>query len=597
MLKRSYRPIVRGKKWAIATRNALASQAGELIFLKGGNSVDAAIASLATLGVTEPAMSGIGGELFMLVYDPKTQKVCSINGGGTAPEKATIEWYKSAGFDSIPMDGALSSVVPGAFDAWCAALDAFGRKSLNEVLEPAIDLANDGFPVSEDFVSVIKANEERLVSFESSRKLYFKPDGSYYEVGEIFRNPELAMLYKRLVGVEEKALSSGADRHSAIKAARDEFYKGMIARDIVDFLQAQGGLFERHDFSDYSALFEEPVHTNYRGYEVYKSPSANQGPAELEMLNIIENFEPTEAYSAQTIHIEAEAVNLAMADREIFLGDLNYIKSPLNGLISKEYAKERADLIDMRKRLSIYAPGDPWKYEKEVYSYEPKPYFLSELKGLSEDSEKDHCKVERNGRYYDLTGNMGLTSYVCASDRSGLTVSATPSNFQNFGSAIVVEPFGFPINNRASYFWLEESHTNSLRPLKRPRNTITPSLALKDGKPYLAYGTPGADQQCQALFQILINIVDFGMSIQEAIDAPIWSSRSFPLSYGDHTVEEGAICIDARTSEVVEGLKERGWKVTASEPFSHNRACIIRILDKCFEAAAMSATEGEALAW
>jgi gamma-glutamyltranspeptidase/glutathione hydrolase len=466
---------------------------------------------------------------------------------------------------------------------------------LNEVLEPAIELAERGFPVSEEFVSAINENEKRLRSFGSSRELYFK-DNCPYQVGDIFKNPGLAQLYKRFAEVEKKALNEGAGRHSTIKAARDEFYRGEIAKETVGFLQKNGGLFAREDFADYRALIEEPAHTNYKGYEIYKSPSANQGPAELEILNIIENFDLKEAYSSQTIHLEAEAVNLAMADREKFLGDLNYIESPLNGLLSKEYAKERASLIDEEKRLSEYEAGDPWKYQKEPYIYEPRACFMPE-KSQTTGASEHRAGCSGSKKNYDLSGNMGLTSYACASDKSGLTVSATPSNFQNFGSALVVEPFGFPLNNRANYFFLDGGHANSLEPGKRPRNTITPSIALKDGKPYLAYGTPGADQQCQALFQILVNIVDFGMSIQEAIDAPIWSSRSFPLSYGDHRVEDGLIVIDERTRDAVDELRKKDWRVEITEPFSNNRACIIRILDGCIEAAAMSTTEGQALAW
>ncbi len=599
MFEGDHRPIARGKNWAISTRKTHASEAGAIIFLKGGNAIDATIAALATLGVVEPAMSGIGGELFMLVYDPGTEKVYSINGGGTAPKKATIKRYKEMGFKNMPMDGALSSVVPGAFDAWCVALDAFGSMSLSQVLKPAVDLAENGFPVSEEFVSIIKTNEERLRSFESSRRLYFKQEGSCYEVGETFKSPKLAALYKKLADVEEKALNNGADRYTAIRAARDEFYKGEIAKEMVSFLQKSNGLFNEEDFASYSALLEEPVHTDYRGYEIYKPPSANQGPAELEILNIIENFELDEAYSSRTIHIEAEAVNLAMADREKFLGDLNYIKSPLNGLLSKEYAKDRARAINESTRSEEYPAGDPWKHEKEPYTYKPVNYFLSESSAIKSDTITTNFETKgaKTGNSYDLSRDMGLTSYACASDKSGLTVSATPSNFHHFGSALVVEPFGFPVNDRASYFWLDEKHANSLAPHKRPRNTITPSMALKDGKPYLAYGTPGGDQQCQALFQVLVNIVDFGMNIQEAIDAPIWSSKSFPLSYADHKVEEGVISIDARVNEVAKDLEKRGWKVDISQPYSNNRGCIIRVLGGGFEAAAMSTTEGLALSW
>jgi len=605
----SYRPIVRGRNWAISSRKALASQAGEKIFLKGGNAVDAAIAGLVTLGVVEPAMSGIGGEAFILIYEPNEGKVYSINGGGIAPKAATIEKYKQMGFENMPMDGPLSSVVPGALDSWLVVLDKFGTMSLKEVLAPAIELAEEGFSASEEFVSMIDANIERIGAFESSKTLYLKHGNYNYQVGEIFKNKDLANLYKELVKTEQSALKKGESRHDALKAVRDRFYRGDIAKEIVKFLQEKGGLFTQEDFSYYYALLEKPIHTNYKGCDIYKSPSANQGLTELLILNILENFNLDEAYSARSIHIHAEAVNLAMADREKFIGDLNFVDAPIDGLLSKDYAKERAKLINEERRLEEYLPGNPWEYQGKPYDYYSIEYF----------NERGVKRIGTIGKSLDWAGNnikndikdsakqlasddsidtMDLTSYVATADKSGLLVSATPSNFYYFGSALVIGPYGFPINDRASYFWLDERHPNSLQPWKRPRNTITPSLALKDGKPYLAYGTPGGDQQCQALSQILANVVDHDMDIQKSIDAPIWSSKSFPLSYAEHKVEEGVMSIDARIAEdVTKSLINRGWKVSISKSFSNNRACIIRIKDGVIEAAVMSKKESQALAW
>lgn len=608
----TYRPVVRGTQWAISTRHSLATQAGVQIFQQGGNAIDATIAALAALGVVEPAMSGIGGEIFFLVYDPEAPShVRCINGGGIAPSTATSEWYKNHGYSLMPHLGIIAGVVPGAIDAWIVTLDKYGTKSLGQVLAPAIYLAERGFPASEGFCANIKDAASELRKFESSRKLYFKQDGSFFKPGEIFKNPDLARTMQRLVEAEDALKEQG--RSHGLLAARDEFYKTAMSRDFIEYSESHDGIFKSPDFTEYHALVEEPAHTNYRGYEVYKPASNNQGPSELIALNIIEGFPVAsyEYYAASMVHHLAEAVNLAMADRERYMGDLQFAKTPLNGLLNKKYAEERRKLIFPDRRLEEYLPGNPQPYEEPPYRYAPQIYNFSGLledvpfnPGRNPSGTFGLLNNEKNSRpdFYDQEYNrrMDHTSYVCAADARGNVVSATPSLFQGFGSKEVVGKLGFPLNNRASYFHLEPEHANSLMPGKRPRNTITPSMALKDGKPFLTYGTPGGDQQCQALMQVLVNIVDYNKNVQEALDAPMFQSLSFPTSFSPFSIEPGVIELDGRTqTSVAEQLRVMGWDVRIVPEFSNNNGCAILIDPNmgAFAAGVISSKENDAAAW
>jgi gamma-glutamyltranspeptidase/glutathione hydrolase len=574
----TYRPVVRGMHWAITSRNFQATQAGAKIFEQGGNAIDAEIATLATLGVTEPGLSGLGGEAFFLIYDPNTKKVVSINGGGTAPYAATIEWFNKNQGGEIPTQGSiLCAVTPGAFDAWIVALDNYGTMSLKEVLASAIELAEQGFPVPEEFCETIRAWGERLEPFENAKKLFFKADGSSYKPGDIFVNKDLADVMKRLVEAEQKALSEGKSRGDALQAARDHFYKGDIAKEFVEFSQAYDGLFSEKDLADYQAKLEEPVHTNYRGYEIYKNPSNNQGPAELVALNIIEGFDvKTMGHnSPEAIHVMVEAINLAMADREKYLGDMDFIKIPFEGLLSKDYAAERRKLIDPNKTLKEYPYGDPSKYTASAGFM--KRNVVSENEWWS---------------------SVSATSHASAADKSGYVVACTPSNHYPMGTGAVV--LGFVLGSRGSYFFLEPEHANALMPGKRPRNTITPSMALKDGKPFMAYGTPMGDGQCQSLSQFLVNIVDFGMNVQEAMEAPMWGSASFPGSTWPHTVLPGRLSLDKRIpDEVREALKAKGYGLGDIAPFGAQSISAIMIdpETRAFAAGAATKKDSQAIAW
>lgn len=598
----TYKPLVQGRQWAISTRDPLATQAGVRMFEQGGNAIDATVAALAVLGLVEPTSSGIGGEAFFLIYDPEApQKVVSINGGGTAPRHASIDWYHSQGFEYIPSTGLLSSVVPGVIDAWMAALDKYGKLSVEQVLSPAIELASNGFPASDRYCSGIRNAEEELKKYPSSTKLYLKPDGSFYKPNDIIYNHDMAYTLQTMVKASKSADPS--NRSAQIQAARDVFYRGSLAVIMSDFCKENGGLIDLPSLQAYAALVETPVRTTFRGLDIYKSPSNNQGPAELFILRILDGF-PLEEYthnSAEAIHLLAEAVNIAMADREKFLGDQNFVSIPYEGLLSEEYIQQRRALIRFDRILRTYAPGDPFPFQKSSIHYDGKPFYAFENPEALPTTLPEIDRDKYTASLKNPSEKYGLTSYVCAADAQGNAVSCTPSNFSSFGSKVVIEGLGFPVNNRCTYFHLEDpNHANSLAPGKRPRNTITPSFAMQDGKPFLVYGTPGGDQQTQALMQTLINLVVYDMNIQEAIDAPMFRSYSFPLSFNPHETSIGHIRIDDRIPEdVIYLLRSKGWTVEMVSEFGNNSACGIQIDfdNHIFQAAAISKKRNHAMAW
>src|SRR5213082_230685 len=344
---KTMRPVVRGQHFAVAAMKAEATRAAERVLEKGGNAFDAIVAGQAVLGLVDGAMNGIGADATLLVYDAKTKKVYSIDAEGTAPKLATIEWYKEHNGGKLPVnDSLLSGTVPGCIYAWYILLDRWGTMTFAQVLSEAIDLAENGFPVGDSLARAM-ATTQKIRKYPTSARVYL-PNGHAPKPGEIFRNPDLARTLKRLVEAETQNKSKG--RHEALKAARDRFYKGDIAREMAKFSEANGGLFRYEDFANYTAKVEKPVSIDYRGYQIYKNASASQGPAELFALRILEGYDLKAMghNSADFIHTSIEATKLAMADREKFLGDMDFIKIPYDGLLSKEYARTRRALIDPR---------------------------------------------------------------------------------------------------------------------------------------------------------------------------------------------------------------------------------------------------------
>src|ERR1700751_2288635 len=366
------RPVIRGRHAAVASMKAEATEAARRILDAGGNAFDAAVAGQAALAVTDFSLNGVGRDAVLLVYDSREKKVYSINAEPRAPKLATIEWYEKNRGGKIPeSDGLLSGGIPGVVDAWYILLDHWGTMNFEQVLQPAIDLAENGFPLSERGASYI-AESKKILKYPTTVKIYLH-DGHPPKAGDILKNPDLARTLKKLVEAEKSAQGNG--RNAALKAARDRFYKGDIARELASFSEANGGLFRYEDFAEYTAKVETPVSVNYRGYRVYKNPSASQGPTELIALNLLEGFD-LKALGHNTpdfLHTSVEAMKLAMADREKYLGDQDFIKIPYDGLLSKEYARERRSLIDSQKASLELRPGSPDKFVKNTSDHRLRP--------------------------------------------------------------------------------------------------------------------------------------------------------------------------------------------------------------------------------
>jgi gamma-glutamyltranspeptidase/glutathione hydrolase len=533
------RPVVRGRTQAAASMKPEATQAAERILMAGGNAFDAAVASQAVLGLVDAASNGVGSDAVILVYDAKAKTVVSINAEGTAPKLATIDWYKKNLDGKLPQsDTLLSGTVPGVVDAWYLLLDRWGTMSFAQVLQPAIEVAENGFPIGERMASAI-ATSRKLKKYPSSVKVYF-PGGDAPKAGDIFKNPDLGRTLRKLVEAEKANAAKG--RHEALKAARDRFYKGDIARAMAKFSEEQGGLFRYEDFAEYTAKFETPVSTDYRGYRVYKNASANQGPTELFALNILEGYDlkALKHNSPEYIHASIEAVKLALADREKYLGDMDFIQIPFEGLLSKDYARERRALIDPAKASFEMRPGVAEKFTKSTAPLD-RPIHIN-LEG-----EADH---------------EGDTSYLAVIDKDRNMVSFEPSLHSGFGTGVVMGDLGFIFNCRGDYYSLVPGEANALAPGKRPRSTLQSTLVMKGSQPFMIVGSPGGDDQVFRTMQTLMNVVDFGMNVQEAIEAPRWATRSFPASPFPHTMYPGEMSVEQRVPEAVRaGLISRGHKL------------------------------------
>jgi gamma-glutamyltranspeptidase/glutathione hydrolase len=526
---------------------AEATEVARRILEGGGNAFDAAVGGQAALAVTDFALNGVGSDAVVLVYDAREKKVLSINAEPRAPKLATIEWYEKNNGGKIPAsDGLLSGGLPGVVDAWYILLDRWGTMSFEQVLQPAIDLAENGFPISEDRAQII-ANEEKIRKYPSTVKIYL-PTGDAPRPGEIFKNPDLARTLKKLVEAERANKAMG--RHEALKAARDRFYTGDIAREMAAFSQANGGLFRYEDFAGYSAKLETPVSIDYRGYRIYKNPSASQGPTELIALNLLEGYDLKALghNSADFIHTNVEVMKLAMADREKFLGDMDFIKIPYDGLLSKDYARERRKLIDPAKASLELRPGSPEKFAAAAASPGERPWHVV----LDGDADFD-----------------GDTSYIAVVDKDRNMVSFEPSLHSGFGTGVVMGNTGIIFNCRGDYYSLVRGEANALEPGKRPRSTLQSTLVMKDGQPFMITGSPGGDNQVMTTIQTLVNVIDFGMNIQQAIEAPRWSTRSFPASPFPHTMVPGDMAVEERIPEATQkDLIARGHKLRVAPLWS-----------------------------
>ncbi len=551
---RTMRPVITGRSYAASSMKPQATEAAVRILEAGGNAFDAAVAGQAVLALVDPSLNGYGSDAVLLVYDAKTKNVFSINAEGTAPHLATIDWYNKNNGGKLPVnDSLLAGTVPGVVDAWYTLLDRWGTMTFAQVLQPAIEVAEQGFVLPDGLARSMGAR--KLQKYPTSVKLY-QPDGKAPQAGDIFRNPDAGRMLRKLVEAEKGAAAKG--RHEALRAARDRFYKGDIAKAMAAFSEQNGGLFRYDDFASYTAKVETPVSITYRGYQVYKNPSASQGPTELIALNLLEGFDLKKLgfNSAAYIHTSAEAVKLAFGDREKYLGDMDFIKIPYDGLLSKEYAAQRRSLIDPDKASIELRPGDPTKFMKksDAGMWDPASAGFDRPFHVTTEGDADH---------------EGDTSYIAVVDKDRNMVSFEPSLHSSWGTGVVMGDLGFIFNCRGDYYSLVPGEANALEPGKRPRSTLQSTLVMKDGEPYMILGSPGGDDQVMRTIQTLLNILDFGMNVQQAIEAARWSTRSFPASPFPHTMYPGDLSVEARVPDAVQkALAAKGHKLRVAGAWS-----------------------------
>jgi len=514
----TYKPRLMAKEWVAVAGEPLAAMAGAKIFLKGGNAVDAAAAILAATCVMNDSLS-FGGETQTLIYDPNRRKVFGINGCGVAATGATAKFYLDRGFDpSPPGSGPLAAITPGTPGGLMLALAEFGRLSLAEVLEPAIDLA-EGYPMEPQTAALYAQNKERFQAWEYSKAVYLQNAGEAPEVGQIFIQNDLANTLRKLVATEQEALAAGKSRKEAIMAANDRFYRGDIAVEFSRGSQEYGGLHTVEDLANWYPRLEEPLMTTYHGIEVYKLKQWTQGPVLLQMLNILEgiDLESMEHNSAEYIHTLYQVMSLAYTDRDFYYGDASLPpEEPMKGLLSKEYAAERRKLINPNRNDPTIGAGDPYPYQGEKNPY----------KDLLEKLEESYHKyVAMNPSSSVLAGvpgsyeEPGGTTSLSTADSMGWVVSCTPSG--GWPAAFIAGKTGVGMSQRMGQAVLhrELNPYGVIAPGKQPRVTLTPSMALKDGHPFLAFNVPGGDEQDQEQLQFFLNVVHFGMDVQEAWEA------------------------------------------------------------------------------
>ena len=569
--QRTQKPVLHGKHWVAITGKPLAATAGALVFQKGGNAVDAACAMIAAASTMWDTLSW-GGETQALIYNPHSGKVIGVNALGVAPSGATSEFYKSKGMSYPPEYGPLAAVTPGTPGGIFVMLAEYGKLSLKDVLDPSIQIA-DGYPIEAQLADSIEREKKRLKEWRYSREVllpHFGQPREAPEAGEVFRQPDLAATLRKLVEAEQQALAAGKNRKEAIYAANDRFYKGDIAREIARSVKEEGGLITAEDLANWQVRVEEPVKITYRGIEVYKLTHWTQGPAMLQALNILEHFDlKAMGYnSARYIHAIYQAMNLAFADRDLYYGDPYFPPAePIRGLLSKDYAKQRAKQINWERNDPAIAPGDPYPFQGGKNPYQnilekwnaPKP-----KPGVAPARTQDSLSLKREDDF-KRSFYAGTTS-VEAADAEGWVVSVTPSG--GWVPAVIAGRTGIGLSQRAQSFVTDpaENPFNVIEPGKRPRVTLTPTLALKDGKPFLAFAVQGGDSQDQNLLQLFLNVVEFGMNVQQAVEAPNVNSFQMRSSFGEHESRPGRILLaESIPAWVRAELTRMGYELTFEE--------------------------------
>ena len=557
LAQRTVKPVLHGSHWMAITGKPLGATAGAMIFQRGGNAVDAACAMLAAVSTMWDTL-GWGGETQALIYNPKTGKVIGINALGVAPTGATPEFYRSKGMAYPPEYGPLAAVTPGTPGGLLVMLAEWGTMSLKDVLAPALQMA-DGYPIEQQAADGIERQKREIKKWPPSAKVFLTHPGEPREApqaGEVFRQADLAATLRKLVEAEQQALKAGKTRKDSIYAAYDRFYRGDIARDFVKGSQDLGGLHTMEDLANWKVHVEEPVVSDYKGIQVYKLTTWVQGPVMLQALNMLEpmDLKGMGYNSARYIHAVNQVMNLAFADRDFYYGDPYFPpEEPIKGLLSKEYARERAVGINWEKNDPAVKPGDPYPFQGGANPYAaliakwpPPP---PAPKGPEGDRSADEA-------FY-----AGTTS-IQAADAEGWVVSITPSG--GWIPAAIAGTTGIGMSQRMQAFVLDEAMSpfNVLAPGKRPRSTLTPSLALKDGKPYLSFAVQGGDSQDQNLLQFFLNVVEFGMNVQESAEAANFNSYQMHSTFGQHKAEPGRLLLnEAVPSWVRHDLSRRGYRL------------------------------------
>ena len=518
-----------------ATSQPLATQVALDILKSGGNAIDAAIAANAVLGLVEPTGNGIGGDLFAIVWDAETEQLYGLNASGRSPHELTLQYFKDNGYKSIPALGPLPVSVPGAVDGWFELHNKFGSLSINKILSPAINYARNGFPLSEVIAYYWQRNARILKDFTGFQEV-FMPGGKAPKKGEIFKNPYLANTLELIA-----------------EEGRDVFYKGEIAEKIVDYVREQGGFLSMRDFTEHTSEWMEPISTNYRGYDVWELPPNGQGTAVLQMLNILENYDIAEMGfgSPEYMHLFIEAKKLAFEDRAKYYSDPDFNELPIHELISKEYAKKRAELIDMERAARDYPAGEL---------------------------------------------EQGNTIYLTTADKDGNMVSLIQSNYRGMGSGMTPGKLGFILQDRGELFSLEEDHMNVYEPNKRPFHTIIPAFITKDGEPLMSFGLMGGSMQPQGHTQIVCNIVDFGMNLQEAGDAPRIRHGGSSQPTGEEMTDGGTVYLESGFDyETIRELMSKGHTIQFSHGAYGGYQAILRDeKNKVYYGASESRKDGQA---
>lgn len=559
-ISRTEKPVLHGRNWVAITGKPLGATAGAKIFERGGNAVDAACAMLAAVCTMYDVLSW-GGETQALIYNPHTKKVYGLNALGVAPTGATSEFFKDKGMDYPHAYGPLAAVTPGTPGGLMVMLAEFGTMSLKEVLEPAMKMA-EGYPVEKQLADSIERRKKSIKEWKYSKKVLLPHLGEEREApypGEIFSQPDLLDTLKKLVEAEQKALKEGKSRKEAIQAAYDRFYKGDIAEEFVRGSKEQGGLITMEDLANWKVYIEKPVMTTYKGIEVYKLTCWVQGPVLLQMLNMLENVDLKKMgyNSVNYIHTLYQVMNHAFADRDFYYGDPYFPpEEPIKGLLSKEYAKERLKQINWNLNDPDVKPGDPYPFEGNKNPY---------LHFLEKWSNVGRARIEKGsrGKSIDFEESfMAGTTSIQAADKEGWIVSATPSG--GWIPACIAGKTGIGMSQRMQSFVLDEAENpfNIVAPGKRPRATLTPSLAIKDGKPFLSFAVQGGDTQDQNMLQFFLNVVEFGMNVQEACEAPNVVSYQMKSSFGKHEAQPGRLRLNRSIPQKVrENLSLIGYKL------------------------------------